>query len=233
MPVLFTPLTDNELEQLDEFLLNRIDDDADDFDKDEGVIDVSELDGFFTAIVSGPVMIPPSQWMPSLWGDFEPEWETEKDFEQILSLLMRHMNSIADHLMNEPDTFEPLFLQRVVEGVTHTIVDEWCEGYMRGVVLAAEDWRLDDMEMRILLTPILAFQGEQALNTHTEFDADEVVNLQHAITPNVREIYAYWLARRQDLAPGNMPFKHSASRVGRNEPCPCGSGKKYKKCCLH
>ena len=24
------------------------------------------------------------------------------------------------------------------------------------------------------------------------------------------------------------PFKH----VGRNDPCPCGSGKKYKKCCL-
>ena len=23
----------------------------------------------------------------------------------------------------------------------------------------------------------------------------------------------------------------SAGRVGRNEPCPCGSGKKYKKCC--
>ena len=25
------------------------------------------------------------------------------------------------------------------------------------------------------------------------------------------------------------PARHS---VGRNEPCPCGSGKKYKKCCL-
>jgi len=23
-----------------------------------------------------------------------------------------------------------------------------------------------------------------------------------------------------------------APKVGRNEPCPCGSGKKYKKCCL-
>ncbi|WP_345893530.1 SEC-C metal-binding domain-containing protein [Aeromonas sp. 5HA1] len=22
-------------------------------------------------------------------------------------------------------------------------------------------------------------------------------------------------------------------KVGRNEPCPCGSGKKYKQCCLH
>ena len=28
------------------------------------------------------------------------------------------------------------------------------------------------------------------------------------------------------------PFVRSRPKVGRNEPCPCGSGKKYKKCCL-
>jgi len=27
------------------------------------------------------------------------------------------------------------------------------------------------------------------------------------------------------------PFKRELPKVGRNEPCPCGSGKKYKKCC--
>jgi len=26
-------------------------------------------------------------------------------------------------------------------------------------------------------------------------------------------------------------FRHSSPKVGRNEPCPCGSGKKYKRCC--
>jgi hypothetical protein len=27
------------------------------------------------------------------------------------------------------------------------------------------------------------------------------------------------------------PIRRSAPKVGRNEPCPCGSGKKFKKCC--
>jgi preprotein translocase subunit SecA len=27
------------------------------------------------------------------------------------------------------------------------------------------------------------------------------------------------------------PVKRVAEKVGRNDPCPCGSGKKYKKCC--
>ena len=27
------------------------------------------------------------------------------------------------------------------------------------------------------------------------------------------------------------PFVHQASKVGRNDPCPCGSGRKFKQCC--
>lgn len=234
MPELFTPLSDAEFDQLEHFLLNRFDEDEDYLDRDEGVIDVSELDGFFTAIVSGPVTIAPSLWLEALWGDVKPQWRTEKEFEAIFSLLVRHMNSIAKHLMSEPETFEPLFLEREVEGKVYTIVDEWCEGYMRGVVLAAEDWNLSDMDMRILMAPIKAFQGDQALITHESFSDVEIRNLQNAITPNVREIHAYWLARRGATeSVRKVPSQHSRPRIGRNAPCPCGSGKKYKKCCLH
>lgn len=28
-----------------------------------------------------------------------------------------------------------------------------------------------------------------------------------------------------------LPFVRDAPKVGRNDPCPCGSGKKFKKCC--
>lgn len=28
-----------------------------------------------------------------------------------------------------------------------------------------------------------------------------------------------------------QPYRRLAAKVGRNEPCPCNSGKKYKKCC--
>jgi hypothetical protein len=34
---------------------------------------------------------------------------------------------------------------------------------------------------------------------------------------------------RVDLA---VPIRRSSPKVGRNDPCPCGSGKKYKKCCM-
>jgi len=35
------------------------------------------------------------------------------------------------------------------------------------------------------------------------------------------------LDRAQELI-----FRRDKPKIGRNEPCPCGSGKKYKKCCL-
>ncbi|MEF9438105.1 MAG: SEC-C domain-containing protein [Candidatus Mariimomonas ferrooxydans] len=37
--------------------------------------------------------------------------------------------------------------------------------------------------------------------------------------------------RREARGAPNAPFKREAPKVGRNDPCPCGSGKKYKKCC--
>jgi len=177
-------------------------------------------------------MIPPSQWLPVVWGDFEPEWESEEEFEEILSLLMRHMNGIAATLMEHADDFEPLFLEREVEGKVYPIVDEWCEGYAQGVALAADQWNRGGQEMTILLTPILAFSSETDWRGH-DFNDVEIDNVRSAITPNVREIHAFWLARREDSAPASKPVRRCEPRVGRNDPCPCGSGKKYKKCCLH
>jgi preprotein translocase subunit SecA len=30
-----------------------------------------------------------------------------------------------------------------------------------------------------------------------------------------------------------QPVRKADKKVGPNDPCPCGSGKKYKKCCMH
>ena len=37
---------------------------------------------------------------------------------------------------------------------------------------------------------------------------------------------------REDDAPAVVSYTREAPKVGRNDPCPCGSGKKFKKCCL-
>jgi hypothetical protein len=80
------PLGDEEIEWLESFLLDRFDEEADYLDVDEGVFSISELDGLLTAVVSGPVLVPPSQWLPAVWGDVEPQWQSEQQLQQVMSL---------------------------------------------------------------------------------------------------------------------------------------------------
>jgi len=230
MTDLTEPLTDPELDLLDRFLLDRFGEDDVSQDADEGVINVSELDGFLTAIVSGPVTLGPSEWLPVVWGDFEPAWDNAEDFEAVLSLFVRHMNCIAFQLIEEPDAFEPMYLETRAEGGPHLVVDDWCEGYLRGVALCADAWNAAQSEVMELLTPILAFTGQTDWAAHDMADRDRDL-LRDEIAPNVRDIHAFWLERRED-APSAVPFRREQPRVKRNDLCPCGSGKKYKHCCL-
>jgi len=226
------PLSDDEIDRLDHFLLNRVDDsDEEDPDRDEGVVGVSELDGFLTAIVSGPETVPPSVWMPALWGDAEVAWQSEDQLTEIFTLLMRHMNTIAIHLMEEPETFEPIFLTRTVEDTEYLVVDDWCTGYLRALSLTNDAWRRGGDQIESLLQPLFAFGTPAGWDALDKLNDEEVVSLQQSVTPAVCAIHAFWLERRSPGA--GAPFRHSAPRVGRNDPCPCGSGKKYKHCCLH
>ncbi len=232
-------LTEEEMDRLDDFLLirNRDEDDELEYDEslDEGVLCISELDGFFAAIVSGPVLIPPSGWLPKIWGDFEPEWNSEDEFMGIFSLMTKYMNGIVTNLMSG-GLFQPLFMENTSEekNKTYLIVDEWCEGYMRGVTMVTDAWDVDGLKMKILLAPIRAFTMDSGWAGLGEMSNTEVENIQKAIAPNVDEIHAYWLKHREHDTPATaQTYRKDSLAIGRNDPCSCGSGKKYKKCCLH
>ena len=46
------------------------------------------------------------------------------------------------------------------------------------------------------------------------------------------QIYRYYLSQRQSPIPrpASRTVRRETAKVGRNDPCPCGSGKKYKHC---
>jgi uncharacterized protein len=224
-------LSQAEMDRLDEFLLDRVDDE-DPRGRDEGVLGLSELDGFLTAVVSGPSMIPPSAWMPAIWGDYEPVWKSTQEAEEIFQLMMRLMNGIAVCLMEAPEQFEPMFYERQVGDSVVTVVDEWCDGYVRGVALDPEGWDAGGKDVLSLLSPILAFTGASDWSGH-DCESSERKLLHERIVANVQAIHGFWLARRSaEARKAAPPIRRSGPRVGRNDPCPCGSGKKYKKCCL-
>jgi uncharacterized protein len=50
--------------------------------------------------------------------------------------------------------------------------------------------------------------------------------------PFVREVAAEWRRQIPEPSTGQGTIIRKGPEPGRNDPCPCGSGKKYKKCCL-
>lgn len=220
-------LSQDELDRLNDFLLNRVPEDDECEEKDEGVIGVSMLDGFFTAIISNQHPIMPSQWIPVVWGDYEPTWENETDAMEIFSLMMRHMNAIAHFLMEQPENFEPVFLQTIRDGKTYRIVDDWCEGYLMGMNLDAQYWDSVEVEIRALLMPIQVFGTFDFMDKLERLSEEEINEIQDAIAPTVRALHAFSLRQRKS----GLQIRRDAPKTGRNDPCPCGSGLKYKKCC--
>jgi uncharacterized protein len=216
------PLTDEELEELDQFLLS----DA----TGEEAMDISMLDGFLTALAIGPNTLPPSQWMPVIWGG-PMTWESREQAERIMGYIFRHANDILFYLREDPEIFEPLLYEREHEGRKIPIIDEWCTGFIKGMALDEPDWRplMEAEEGDDMLYPIMLYGTESGWDElrdnptledrHEEFAA--------SLGACVMAIQEWWLPVRK----AKSTTRREEPKVGRNAPCPCGSGKKFKQCC--
>jgi len=225
-------LNDDELAFVDNLLMEHGNDDS--------ILSMSELDGFFTALVSGPEMVAPSKWYPEIWGGAgnEPEWESESQLQKFMGLLMQHMNDVVSALMEYPDRFVALFQ---VNSQDHSdyIVEDWCFGYMHGVVLG--NWPELSAPQSSWLGVIILHGTEDNFDILDGMSLEERRQSATEIEPAALKLHQYFLAQRTPPIAANTKPKFNnpitpisgAPKVGRNEPCPCGSGKKYKQCCLH
>jgi uncharacterized protein len=216
------PLSEDDLVVLDQFLLSKA--------TGEEAMDISMLDGFLTALAIAPNNLPPSSWMPVIWGR-EMVWETQQQAQRMMSYVFRHANEILFHLREEPETFEPLLYEREYEGKTIPIIDEWCTGFVKGMALDEPGWRpmMDTEEGDDMLYPILLYGTEAGWDELRDNPllADRHEEFAAALGDCVMAIQEWWLPTRK----AKSTIRREEPKVGRNAPCPCGSGKKFKQCC--
>ncbi|OKT06261.1 trehalose-phosphatase [Escherichia coli] len=74
------PLNESELEWLDDILTK--------YNTDHAILDVAELDGLLTAVLSSPQEIEPEQWLVAVWGgaDYVPRWASEKEMTRFMRM---------------------------------------------------------------------------------------------------------------------------------------------------
>lgn len=218
------PLNEKELEWLDDVLAK--------YASERSVVDTSELDGMLTALLSGPSMLEPSEWLVALWGGAQsvPKWQNEREMERFMMLTFQHMDDVADRLSTYPDQFEPLFGSQMLENNEYTVVEDWCYGYLRGVEMSG--WPTLPTSYQLALDAISLHGREENITVLESMSAEEYQRSIDEIRQAALSLYEYWSEHQLPEPTAPVPFT-ADPKVGRNDPCPCGSGKKYKNCCLH
>jgi uncharacterized protein len=213
-----------KLRQLDDFLLSEaVGDDA---------MLLSELDGFLAGLIVCPELIMPSEWMPVVWGDEEPVFDSIEQAQAVSNLILGHYNDVIRQL--DRSRYRPIYDVDLDDSI---LWETWIEGFVEAMRVRPEAWlawtRNEDADLQQAWF-VLARLGELATNPNDvePLDIDEELeDLAPDLIPSHVEILHR--ARLAGAKPPLSSANENQPKVGRNEPCPCGSGKKFKKCCLN
>lgn len=218
------------------------------------------LDGALAALIVGRRTLMPGEWLPLLFGDaWDRAIADPADLQQAMDLLMRRWNVLAsqlhpERLFDEPDQlhFTPLIddfdpAQRdalLAEGKLQPedVVDwpltgeGWAIGFLDVVTRLADDWQppADDdagaeLDGCLRCIEALTERDEAKLKADLQVryrgkqpSRDELID---EACFAVQDLRCLWLEHPLRTEPRRVD-----KQPGRNDPCPCGSGRKYKKC---
>ena len=186
-----------------------------------------EVQGFMMALLSGPDALNPTNWLPEILGEeslFDAKERTE--IERLVMAMAADMRMklnekiLPDLWFYEDEAGNPDFYT-------------WCNAYLYALDIVPTDWfeAVDQEEFEDLFYPIMALGGiyDEEENGEVIFHLNEkeLTQLESDLPHVLLDIYWYW----QSIINKPQTVRREGEKVGRNDPCPCGSGKKYKACC--
>jgi uncharacterized protein len=211
------PLTSDELAWLDLALWRRV---------GTSTMCLEWADGYLSALAVGPEPVPPSSYLPAILGA-EAEFDTPEHGTYVAELLERHLGSIVSGITEDGTSKQ--FINFGVGGDLEGSL--WGQGYLACLENHDDAWRpllSKRYLVERLVAPLIALlpgddePGEEILTPEARSE------LIDALPFVMRATWSFW----HDAAHPLLELQRErAVKVGRNDPCPCGSGKKYKRCC--
>lgn len=186
-----------------------------------------EVQGFMMALLSGPDALNPTNWLPEILGEeslFDAKERTE--IERLVMAMAADMRMklnekiLPDLWFYEDEAGNPDFYT-------------WCNAYLYALDIVPTDWfeAVDQEEFEDLFYPIMTLGGiyddEENGKVILHLNEKELTQLESDLPHVLLDIYWYW----QAIINKPQTVRREGEKVGRNDPCPCGSGKKYKACC--
>ena len=211
-------------------------------------LDVVMLDGYLCGLLMQPHPPAPEAWWPPVFGEHEapfsaaaPGWHAAKH-ERLVQLVTRRL-AVIERGLREEGWFDPIVPAddeapapagaAVIgaprfEGLGYWVAGlEWALVHFNGLEEAGLSGAPDLLDS---LWRHLPEQDEtQAAMTQALDQEHPLRTLDEAIEQmvfDVADLHDLALAERLKVA----TVKRDAPKVGRNDPCPCGSGRKYKLC---
>ncbi len=221
-------LSDEDFDQLERMLSRKL---------GGKIANLETLDGFLTALVISPELVRPTEFVPViLTGDTEDDdlvFESGKDVEQFYDVLMRYWNEI-NRTFRSGDVYMPYLVEDDEGNVSG---NDWAKGFLAGTQLQPDAWAgiINDEERAGPFVPIWALfyehSDDPALRPFKEPITEEKrEDLIAGMIAGVKLLYDMFREEHR-IAAESTTLRPSPGKVGRNDPCPCGSGKKFKKCC--
>ena len=188
-----------------------------------------EAQAFMLALLSGPDELEISDWLPEILGDESLFNDSEREEAEQLALAM-----MADMRREmEGGKLPDLWFYHEDNGDVDFFT--WCNAYLYALDVVPTDWfaHSEEEEFEDLFYPLMALSGVYDADTEAgtpailELSDKDLVDLQAELPRVLLDIYQYWRA----VVNTPKTIHRKSSKTGRNESCPCGSGKKYKHCC--
>ena len=158
------------------------------------------------------------------WRDKAYSQETDqKEMEQFWKEYFELEKGVYKQLLAAPDEAVTGTVKELAE--KYDLPVDIMTGFLDGINDSlVEPNPIDEMEEDTVVS--LAFDKEKLYKNMVDAKADWLYNLEEweSIFDEARRKELYLEAKKM-----NTIIK--PKKVGRNEPCPCGSGKKYKHCC--
>ena len=192
---------------------------------------LTELDGYLTSIAVCPEPIMPGAWLPPIWGGGYGEsapFDEPADVPLFADMVAaRHAEILRDLGRGR---LQPIF--DVDERNGEVLWEAWVAGFDMVMGLWPDGWAAvaaggdtDAATALSVMHTLAEVASDETALTSDEINriCDEAPGL---IPGYVAHLYAVRAGRGGAASPADPPAK-----VGRNDPCPCGSGKKHKRCC--
>ena len=193
---------------------------------------LSQLDGFLTGIIVGPERIMPSEWLPVVWGEGELAPSDDGKVQAIVDAVLDwHARIVAEIRAVRVD---PVFLYDIRGDM---VTSEWAEGFGQAMALRPRRWEelaKSPVGMELLL-PIMLLRSDASINSDLmpglapAEQLEAVKEAAESLPMAILTLATFWQMYPKS---GRVEPRSRLSKVGRNDLCPCGSGKKFKKCCL-